>query len=353
MNLSPITAIEALYMREPALTIALGVLVGLLVVLVILHCVAVQRSRLGSEALASQLTIMREVLDVRQGDMSRTMLERMDHLSHRLGQGLLDSTRYTSETLQKMHERLGIIDEAQKSIGQLSKNVTNLRDIFINKQARGAFGQGRMESIITDALPEGTFTFQATLSSGKRPDCLIHMPHGAPSLAIDAKFPLEALAAWEEAGDDEGLRKQALSRLKGDVSRHIQDIAEKYLIPGETQDVALLFVPSEAVFADLHAQCADVIQKGFRARVVMVSPTLLLLGVEIIRHMLRDERMREDVTRVQREVGLLAQDVQQIFDKVGALGKHMRLADEDVTKIMSLSERAAKRAEKVQNFEAE
>lgn len=335
--------------REPALTMLLGGLGVLVLILLVLHLASAKRAKL----LSAQLAILNEVVGTRQNDASRAMMERLDGLSHRLGQGLLDSTRYTTETLQKMHERLGIIDEAQKSMGQLSQTVTSLRDIFINKQARGAFGQGRMESIIADALPEGAFTFQSTLSNGKRPDCLVLMPHGAPSLAIDAKFPLEALAAWEEAGDDEIMRKQALHRMKGDLNKHIADIAEKYLIPGETQDIALMFVPSEAVFAELHANCADVIQKAFRQRVVVVSPTLLLLGVEIIRHMLRDERMRQDVTRVQREVGLVMQDVAAIYDKAGALAKHMRLADEDVSKILSTSERAAKRAEKVQAFEAE
>ena len=177
-----------------------------------------------------------------------------------------------------------------------------------NKQTRGAFGQGRMEAIIQDGLPKGAYEFQHTLSNGKRPDCVVFLPDQRP-LVIDAKFPLEAVTALREAKTDDE-RKLAAQRVRQDVDKHVNDIAEKYLIPGETQDMALMFVPSESVYAELHDGFDDVVQKAYRAQVMIVSPTLLMLAIQVIQQIQKDARMREAADQIRAEVGHLMDDVE-------------------------------------------
>src|SRR6266576_7019299 len=191
---------------------------------------------------AVRIDAMREMIAGRQAELQRAVNERLDSVTHHLGQSMTSSRQHTVESLQKLNERLAVIDDAQKNITDLSSQVTSLREVLSNKQARGAFGQGRMEAIVQDALPKGTFAFQPTLKNGKRPDCAVYLPDGRP-LIIDAKFPLEAVTALRSARTDEE-RKHAAQRLRQDVSRHVADIADKYLVPGETQDTALMFVPS-------------------------------------------------------------------------------------------------------------
>ena len=179
-------------------------------------------------------------------------------------QSLQTTTKHTTDHLQKLHERLAVIDGAQKNITELATQVNSLQGILGNKQSRGAFGQGQLEAIIADVLPKGAYEFQYSLKNGKRPDCAIFMPDAGP-LMIDAKFPLEAMTAWRDARTDDD-RKQAIARVRIDIGKHIADIAEKYLIPGETQDIALMFIPSESVYADLHERFDDMMQRAQRAR---------------------------------------------------------------------------------------
>ena len=218
-----------------------------------------------------------------------------------------DHDQQTSENLQKLHERLGIIDNAHKNLTDLTSQVTTLRDVLANKQSRGAFGQARMEAIVQDGMPKGAYEFQYTLSNGKRPDCVVFLPDQRP-LVIDAKFPLEAVTALREAKTDEE-RKVAAQRMRQDVAKHVADIAEKYLIPGETQDTALMFVPSESVYAELHDGFDDVIQKAYRARVVLVSPSLLMLAIQVMQQILKDARMRDAADQIRTEVGHMMDDL--------------------------------------------
>src|SRR5436853_3719387 len=211
---------------------------------------------------------MGQALAGRQAEMARAVNERLDSVTHRVGQSMEATTRNTMDSLRALHERLGIIDNAHKNLTDLTSQVTTLRDVLANKQSRGAFGQARMEAIVQDGMPQGSYEFQYTLSSGKRPDCVVFLPDQRP-LCIDAKFPLEAMTALHDARTDEE-KKYACQRLRNDVMKHVSDIAEKYLIPGETQDTALMFVPSESVYAEIHGGFDDVIQKAYRARVVLV-----------------------------------------------------------------------------------
>ncbi|MBV8699168.1 MAG: DNA recombination protein RmuC, partial [Bradyrhizobium sp.] len=263
---------------------------------------------------------MAQALAGRQAEMARAVNERLDSVTHRVGQSMEQTTRNTMDSLRVLHERLGIIDHAHKNLTDLTTQVTTLRDVLANKQARGAFGQARMEAIVQDGLPKGSYEFQFTLSTGKRPDCVVFLPDQRP-LCIDAKFPLEAMTALHDARTDEA-RKFASQRLRTDVLKHVSDIAEKYLIAGETQDSALMFVPSESVYAEIHDGFDDVIQKAYRARVVLVSPSLLMLAIQVMQQIMRDARIRDAADQIRNEVINLGDDLGRLRERVLKLQKH-------------------------------
>lgn len=304
-----------------------------------------EMNRLQAE-LTGRMQTMAEILSTRQGDLARLVADRMDGLRQQVGAGLEQNVRQTSESLGKLQERLAVIDSAQKNLSELTGEVVTLKDILANKQARGAYGQGRMEAIIRDGLPAAFFSFQPTLSSGKRPDCLVTLPGDGRGLVIDAKFPLESFTMLREARGDEA-KKQASARVRGDVGQHVKDIAERYFLPGETQDIALLFVPSESIYADLHEHFDDVIQKAHRARVMIVSPSLLALAIQLMQSLVRDARMREEAQVIQSEVGKLLDDVRRLGERVDKLDTHFRQAQEDVVQIKTSAGKVTGRAEKI------
>src|SRR6516225_10133663 len=248
----------------------------------------IELTRLQTET-ATRIDAMREMLAGRQAELHRAVNERLDSVTHHLNQSITSTRQHTVEGLQRLNERLAVIDNAQRNITDLASQVTSLQSVLANKQQRGAFGQGRMEFIVQDGLPKDCYEFQFTLSNKCRPDCAVFLPDRRP-LTIDAKFPLEAVTALREAKSEDE-RKQAASRLRQDLARHVGDIAEKYLIPGETQDLALMFVPSESIFAELHDGFDDIVQKAFRSKVVIVSPSLLMLAIQVIQQIQKDARM--------------------------------------------------------------
>src|ERR1700691_3058980 len=242
-----------------------------------------------------------------QSQLQKAVNDRLDSVSHRLGDSLQKTTQHTAENLQKLNERLAVIDGAQKNISDLATQVTSLHSVLANKQSRGAFGQGRMELIVRDGLPKDCYEFQYTLSNKLRPDCAVFLPDKRP-LVVDSKFPLEAVTAYRDAKGDDA-RRQAAARVRADIGKHVADIAQKYLIPGETQDLALMFVPSESVYADLHDGFDDVVQKATCANVVIVSPSLLMIAMHVIQQIQKDARMREAAGLIQAEVAFLVDDV--------------------------------------------
>jgi DNA recombination protein RmuC len=248
-----------------------------------------------------------------------------------------------------LHERLGIIDNAHQNLTELTTQVTTLRDVLANKQSRGAFGQARMEAIVQDGMPKDSFAFQYTLSNGKRPDCVIFLPDQRP-LCIDAKFPLEAMTALHDARTDDE-RKFAGQRLRADVMKHVSDIAGKYLIPGETQDNALMFVPSESVYAEIYDAFDDVIQKAYRARIVLVSPSLLMLAIQVMQQLLKDARMRDAADKVRIEVMNMMVDVDRLRDRVSKLGSHFDQVSEDVRQVLISVGKIGKRATKIEELD--
>ncbi len=299
---------------------------------------------------AGSLNTMREVISGRQAELARTVGERLDAATHRLGQSMQSSTQHTMQNLAKLNERLAVIDGAQKNITELSSQVTSLRQILGNKQARGAFGQGRMEAIVQDGLPKDSYKFQHTLSNNRRPDCAIFLPNDDRPLIIDAKFPLEAITALNEAANEEQ-RDVAARRIRQDITRHFTDIAERYLIPGETQDLALMFVPSESVYADLYDRFDDLIQKAYRAQVVLVSPSLLLLAIQVMQQIQKDARMREAAYEIRTEVGHLMQDLGRLHERVLNLQKHFGQANKDIAEIVTSSEKVARRGGRIEAME--
>ncbi len=305
-------------------------------------------ARLQAET-GQRIEAMRDLLAGRQAELHRAVNERLDSVTHHLSQSMMATRENTADHLQKLNERLAVIDGAQKNITELASQVTSLGAVLSNKQARGAFGQGRMEAIIQDALPKGAFAFQHTLSNGKRPDCAVFLHDGRP-LVIDAKFPLEAITALREAKGEDA-RKQAAARLRADIGRHVTDIAEKSLVPGETQDVALMFVPSESVFADLHDGFDDMVQKAYRARVMLVSPALLMLAIQVVQQIQKDARMREAADQIHAEVGHLMDDLKRLHERVFKLQQHFGQANEDVRQILISAEKVEKRGTRIREVD--
>jgi DNA recombination protein RmuC len=306
-------------------------------------------ARIQSET-AGRVQTMGEVLSGRQAELARAVGERLDAVTHRVGQSMEATTRHTVDSLRHLHERLAVIDNAQKNLTDLTSQVTSLREILANKQARGAFGQGRMEAIVQDGLPKGSYAFQFTLSNRTRPDCAIFLPGDERPLVVDAKFPLEAISALRDARSDD-LRGKAAQRLRQDVLKHVNDIAGRYLIPGETQDLALMFVPSESVYAELHDGFDDVIQKAYRAQVVLVSPSLLMLAIQVMQQILKDARMRDAADQIRTEVGHLTDDLGRLRERVLKLQSHFGQASDDVEQVLISADKIAKRGARIEALE--
>jgi len=298
---------------------------------------------------AGRLQAMGEALAGRQAELARVMAERLDAVGYRVGQSLEVSAKQTTDRLASLGERLAVIDNAQKNITELSTQVTSLREILANKQSRGAFGQARMEAIVQDGLPKGAYEFQYTLSNRTRPDCVVFLPDTRP-LVIDAKFPLEAVTALRDARSEED-KKLASQRLRQDVSRHIGDIAAKYLLPGETQETALMFVPSESVYAELYDGFDDIVQKAYRARVVIVSPSLLMLSIQVMQQIMKDARMREAADMVRTEVMRMMEDIGRLGERVQKLQTHFDQAKDDMRQILISTEKIERRAGKLEELE--
>lgn len=289
---------------------------------------------------------MSERIDVLQ----RHLAQSLEGVTSRVGDTLAAEGRRTTENLTNLNERLAVIEDARQSLAHLSSEVISLQSVLSNKQARGAFGQVRMETIIRDALPSGAFEFQPTLSNGRRPDCVIRLPNTPAPLVVDSKFPLEGFEAMRVArGEAEA--KSARASVREQVGRHIDDIAEKYLIPGETQDTALMFVPSESIYGDLHEHFSDLVQRAHRMRIVIVAPNILMLAVQTVQAVIKDVRMRDQAGLIQREVGFLLSDVGRLAERVSELEKHFQLAVKALEKVDTSAGKIANRGERIRALE--
>jgi len=286
-------------------------------------------------------------LSGRMQQSESSLNERLDALTKRLGDGIDHQTEKTGEKLKDLHERLAVIDSAQKNIAELGKDMVGLQDILSNKQSRGAFGEFQMESLIKDALPPSAYAFQATLSNGTRVDCLVRLPSPPGIIPIDSKFPLEAYRAIQRA-KTESDKKNANRDFSKDVGTHIKHIAERYIIQTET-DWAIMFLPSEAIFAELNSNFPNMIEDAQRRRVGFASPSTLMALVNTIGAILKDGQMKEQAGLIQKQVELMLNDVRLLDERVGKLKTHFRQANEDIDGISTSSGKITDRGQKIQD----
>jgi len=328
--------------------------------------------------LAGRLATMQEGQTASQQALNQSLNERLDKVSQRLTQSLTENTQKTNQTLNErlekvsknltetslknreqlgaqlgtLNERLAIIGEAQKKLDSLTTEVVGLQEVLGNKQARGAFGEKQLEQLVTDALPPSSYSFQATLSNHKRVDCLIKLPNQMGSIPIDAKFPLDSYRALI-AAKDEATKKEASRQFRIDMLKHIKDISTKYLIPGETTDSAFLFLPSEAVYAELHARFFDIVEKSYSARVWIVSPTTMMATLHTVRAVLKDAQIRKQAHVIQAEVGKLLEDVGRLDDRVNKLKGHFAQAEKDIRDIETSTSKIVRKGERIAEVELE
>ena len=301
----------------------------------------------------TQVTNQNRLIDLMQSQeraVSKKLEERLADLGQRVGEGMEKSRVSQQTSLGELKERLVRIDAAQKNIEELSSQVVGLQDILSNKQARGAFGEVQLADLVKSIMPPNFYSFQATLSGGRRVDCLLNLPYPPGPIAIDAKFPLESYRLLVDAGSDRD-KNQARKLLATDVLKHVSDISEKYIIPGETAESALLFLPSEAVYAELHANLPDVIERSWKSKVWVVSPTTLMATLNTIRAVLKDSQMREQAHVIQREIMILLQDIGRLDGRVGKLENHFRQAEDDLRQIRVSTEKITKRGNKIEEIE--
>lgn len=306
----------------------------------------------GQQQLAGGLNHVSEAQAASQANMLQLMEQRLTQVSTTMNENLHGSARRTAQSLGELQQRLQAIDKAQDNITKLSGDVLSLQDILSNKQTRGAFGEIQLKDIVSKALPSDSYTWQATLSNGKRADCLIHLPNPPGPIVVDSKFPLEAYEALRNAQSQEQLT-QAARMMRTAVKSHIKAISDKYILDGETADGALMFLPSEAVYAELHANFPELVREGFAARVWIVSPTTCMATLNTMRAILKDARMREQAGAIRRELGLLFADVERLGTRVENLDRHFNQAAKDIADIKISSDKAGRRARRLDNFDFE
>ena len=306
----------------------------------------------GQERLAGGLHHVSEAQAQAQTSMLQLMEQRLALVQQQMNENLHGSARRTAQSLGDLQQRLSAIDKAQDNITKLSGDVLSLQDILSNKQTRGAYGEIQLNDIVTKALPSDSYTLQATLSNGNRPDCLIHLPNPPGHIVIDSKFPLESYEALRKAKTDRELN-EAAKFLRSSIKKHIKDISSKYIIEGETADGALMFLPSEAVYAELHANFPELVRDGFAARVWIVSPTTCMATLNTMRAILKDARMREQAGAIRRELSMLFQDVERLGTRVENLDRHFGQAAKDLSEIKISSDKAGRRARRLDNFDFE
>ncbi len=361
---------------EPAVLVALAGLGALGLILILLVVMLMRPARLpapvaeqlyhlgaGQEQLRGNLQTVSETqahaqaqliqsLEARLATVQLQMQQQLAQMQERTNQSLHGSAQRTTTSLTQLQERLRAIDKAQDNITKLSGDVLSLQDILSNKQTRGAFGEIQLRDIVSKALPSDSYALQVTLGNGRRADCLVHLPNPPGPIVIDSKFPLEAYEALHRAETDWDL-KHAVANMRTSVRKHIRDISEKYILEGETADGALMFLPSEAVYAELHANFPELVREGFDQRVWIVSPTTCMATLNTMRAILKDSRMHAQAGEIRKTLRLLHRDVELVVSRVGKLDTHFRQAREDLEGIGTAAERAGKRAARLDNFDFE
>ncbi len=306
----------------------------------------------GQQQLSGGLAQVVDLQSKTQAQMLQAMERRLEEVQKGMSETLHGTSTRTARSLGELQQKLEQIDRAQAKIEKLSGDVLGLQDILSNKQTRGAFGEIQLNDIVSKALPSDSYAFQATLSNGKRADCLIHLPKPPGPIVIDSKFPLEAYEALRAAKTAQETQDAARA-FRTSVRGHIKAISERYILEGETADGALMFLPSEAVYAELHANFPEIVREGFAARVWIVSPTTCMATLNTMRAVLKDARMREQAGAIRKQLGLLHRDVELVFERVNKLNTHFGQARKDIDDISIAAERAGKRAITLDKFDFE
>ena len=305
----------------------------------------------GQLSMLSQTSQQQQQAQIEQiSALSKRLEESLAGMSQRMGQSLQQQTEKTHQNLTDLSARLAVIDAANAKISELTGQVTQLHNILANKTDRGAFGEVQLENLVRTVLPPNAYEFQVRLSNGKRADCVLKLPNPPGDIVIDSKFPLEAWHQLQKA-DDEGARRAARKQLGADVLKHVRDIQERYIIAGETAGSACMFLPSEAVYAELHANLADIVEKSYKARVWIVSPTTMMATLNTVRAVLRDARMREQTALIQKEIGVLITDIERLDKRVDNLDKHFDLAQRDVREIKTSTGKITSRGKRIEDYE--
>lgn len=304
------------------------------------------------QTVEARLSAVQQHMNDRLADHAMRAQRALTEMQEKMSTTLHGSSKQTATSLTQLQERLAAIDKAQDNITKLSGDVLSLQDILSNKQTRGAFGEIQLNDIVSKALPSDSYSLQHTLSNGRRADCLIHLPNPPGPIVIDSKFPLEAYEALRRAENPQQLN-EAARLMKTALRAHIKAISERYIIEGETADGALLFLPSEAVYAELHANFADIVREGFAARVWIVSPTTCMATLNTMRAILKDARMREQAGAIRKELSLLHKDVERLGDRVENLDRHFGQAAKDISEIKISADKAGRRAQRLDNFDFE
>ena len=303
-----------------------------------------------SESQVAHQSKIAELMQTQEKQVTKKIEERLSEMMKRFGEGMEKSRVTQQNTMGELKERLVLIDAAQKNIEELSSQVVGLQDILSNKQARGAFGEIQLVDLVKSIMPPNAYVFQATVGGNRRVDCLLTLPNPPGPIAIDAKFPLESYRTLIDSRDENN-KHLARKALASDVLKHVKDISEKYIIPGETAESALMFLPSEAVYAELHANLADVVEKSWKSKVWIVSPTTLMATLNTIRAVLKDAQMREQAHVIQKEVSLMLTDVERLDGRVGKLESHFRQAEDDIKQIRVSADKLTKRGGKIEEIE--
>ena len=311
----------------------------------------VEQLKASQAELAGRLMQLSEDSRKSQAELTKAISDRMDAMTHRMGDSLKNSAENTAKSFGQIQTRLKVIDEAQGKIEKLGTDIVGLQDILSNKQERGKFGETQMNDLIRNTLPPNAYVLQATLSNGTHPDCLIKLPEPHGDIVLDSKFPLESYRALMKASDQE--KPACRKAFSVDVMKHVKAIADKYMIPGETSDQAMMFLPSEAIYAELHANFPDVVDKSHKERVWIVSPTTLMATLHTTRAVIKDAAIQEQAGLIQAEVGKMLEDVVRLDDRVGKLAKHFDQAERDIKDIQTSTSKVTKRATAITEVEME
>ncbi len=347
--------IELVLNMDVSTSLIIGVIIGLVIAVPFIWFLVKPNktsSNLDINEIKAQISLLITSGSQSQKNISDTLSNSMANLSDRLNLRLTDQTAQTAKELSEMQKKLAIIDSAQKNLTELTQQVTGLQNILSNKQSRGSFGEVQLENIVNDSLPKSSFEFQHTLSNNKRVDCLVKMPGPPGNICIDSKFPLEAWKSYLDSKNEDD-RTLFLKKLNNDVEKHIKDIAEKYIIPGETADSAVMFLPSESIYAGINLHLPNCVSSSRKNRVFMAGPDNLMLLLHTVRAILRDASMSEAASTIQVEVAKIMDDIVRLDERVNKLATHFAQAQSDLNSIQTSSKKIISRGQKINEIEVE